>query len=388
MESPADLGMPVDPVMPRGDATDVLAGLPAETTDQADLGTGPRIVVVDMDAASSRHVVHVLRRMGGHRVTAFDDPATALRFLDVSGADLLLTDVEVPGMTGLELARQARRHLPALPVIVMSAAPSVEAALEAVRVRVDAFLVKPVQPTELLDKVADAIARHGASVRERILAIGAHPDDVEIGAGGTLLAHRVAGDSVTILTLSGGGRGGDASQRRSESEIAAEILGARLLMEDLEDARIREGDPTVSILERVIAEVQPTIMYTHSINDVHQDHRNTHSAAMVAGRRVPYVLCFQSPSSTIDFRPSRFASIEAAIDGKLEAIAAFASQASTRDYLDEGLLRATARYWARFGGGTAVEPFEMVRDRRRPGPASMRSMPAVPLDEQWATARG
>jgi len=129
-------------------------------------------------------------------------------------------------------------------------------------------------------------------------------------------------------------------------------------------------------------------MYTHSINDVHQDHRNTHSAAMVAARRVPYVLCFQSPSATIDFRPSRFVSIESVIDGKLEAIAAFASQASTRDYLDEGLLRATARYWARFGGGSAVEPFEVVRDRRRPGPASMLSAPSVPMGREHVLATG
>ena len=87
---------------------------------------------------------------------------------------------------------------------------------------------------------------------------------------------------------------------------------------------------------------------------------------MVAARSVPYVLCFQSPSATIDFRPSRFVSIEHTLDGKMDAIAAFASQASTREYLDDSLLRASARYWARFGGGSAVEPFEVVRDRRRP----------------------
>jgi LmbE family N-acetylglucosaminyl deacetylase len=152
------------------------------------------------------------------------------------------------------------------------------------------------------------------------------------------------------------------------------------MMEDLEDTRIREGDPTVSIIERVIADVRPTILYTHSINDVHQDHRNTHSAAMVAARGVSYVLCFQSPSATISFRPSRYVSIEQTLDGKLEAIRAFASQTSTRDYLDETLLRATARYWARFGGGTAVEPFEVVRDRRRPGPASLLGAPRMVPD--------
>ena len=380
--------MPVEPSTgtPRF-GVEVSGGL-SDATERAELGTGPRIVIVDADPASLRYMSHVLRRMGGHRVTSFEDPGTALRFLDVTGADLLLADLDLPGMTGLELVRRARTRLPALPAIVMAATPSVEAAVEAVRVRVDDFLVKPVEPNDLMDKCADAIMRSGSTARERILAVGAHPDDVEIGAGGTLLAHRVAGDTVTILTLSGGARGGDAEQRRSEAEAAAAIVGARLMMENLEDTRIREGDPTTSIIERVIGELKPTIMYTHSINDVHQDHRNTHSAAMVAARRVPYVLCFQSPSATIDFRPSRFVSIESVIDGKLEAIAAFASQASTRDYLDEGLLRATARYWARFGGGSAVEPFEVVRDRRRPGPASMLSAPSVPMGREHALVTG
>ena len=380
--------MPVEPSTgTTRSGVEVSVGL-SDATERAELGTGPRIVIVDADPASLRYMSHVLRRMGGHRVTSFEDPGTALRFLDVTGADLLLADLDLPGMTGLELVRRARTRLPALPAIVMAATPSVEAAVEAVRVRVDDFLVKPVEPNDLMDKCADAIMRSGSTARERILAVGAHPDDVEIGAGGTLLAHRVAGDTVTILTLSGGARGGDAEQRRSEAEAAAAIVGARLMMENLEDTRIREGDPTTSIIERVIGELKPTIMYTHSINDVHQDHRNTHSAAMVAARRVPYVLCFQSPSATIDFRPSRFVSIESVIDGKLEAIAAFASQASTRDYLDEGLLRATARYWARFGGGSAVEPFEVVRDRRRPGPASMLSAPSVPMGREHVLATG
>jgi LmbE family N-acetylglucosaminyl deacetylase len=255
--------------------------------------------------------------------------------------------------------------LPNLAAIVLASAPSVDIAVGALRARVDDLLIKPLISEHLLARASIVTTRAGSLPHERVLAVGAHPDDVEIGAGGTLLAHRASGDSVTILTLSGGSRGGDAAVRRREAEAAAAILRARLLMEDLEDTGIREGDPTTSIIERVVAEVRPTIVYTHSANDIHQDHRNTHAATMVAARSVPYVLCFQSPSATIAFRPSRFVSIEHTLDRKLDAIAAFASQASSREYLDDSLLRASARYWARFGGGTAVEPFEVVRDRRR-----------------------
>ena len=200
-----------------------------------------------------------------------------------------------------------------------------------------------------------------------------------------------AGDTVTILTLSGGARGGDVTLRRGEAESAAAIIGARLLMEDLEDTRIRESDPTVSIIERVIGEVKPTIMYTHSVNDVHQDHRNTHSAAMVAARRVPYVLCFQSPSATIDFRPSRFVNIETAMDGKLEAIAAIRDpghrRATTLTRACCGPLPATGhvsvavRRWSRSRSSVTGDGRVPRRCSRRP----RYPWAGKPAGHQWLT---
>ena len=158
-----------------------------------------------------------------------------------------------------------------------------------------------------------------------VLAIGAHPDDVEIGAGGALAAHHQMGHQVAILTLSRGARGGVEKERAGESEQAAGSSGRRLYLEDLEDTRISEGDPTIRIISRVIGEVQPTMIYTHSLHDVHQDHRNTHRAAMVAAREVGRIFCFQSPSATVDFRPTRFVPIDGQLEAKLQAIEAFGS---------------------------------------------------------------
>src|SRR5690606_219191 len=142
--------------------------------------------------------------------------------------------------------------------------------------------------------------------KEVVLAIGAHPDDVEIGVGGILAAHAQAGDSITILTLSRGARGGDADSRQHESLASAEILDARLFVKDLVDTEISGGGATVRLIEEVVQEVQPTIVYTHSSNDRHQDHRAVSEATIAATRRVGTVACYQSPSATIDFRPTRF----------------------------------------------------------------------------------
>jgi hypothetical protein len=104
------------------------------------------------------------------------------------------------------------------------------------------------------------------------------------------------------------------------------------------------------------------VIYTHSLHDVHQDHRNTHRAAMVAVRDVGRVYCFQSPSATVDFRPTRFVTIDEQLERKLMAIQAFASQAQVRTYLKPDLIQSNARYWSRYGDGLYAEAFEVIRD--------------------------
>jgi LmbE family N-acetylglucosaminyl deacetylase len=205
------------------------------------------------------------------------------------------------------------------------------------------------------------------AARQSVLAIGAHPDDVEIGAAGALLAHRAMGHDVAILTLSRGARGGAGSTRAGESEMAALALGATLYLEDLQDTQIGEGDPTIGAISRVVESVRPTVVYTHSLHDVHQDHRNTHRAVMVAARQVRRVYCFQSPSATVDFRPRRFVTIDEQLERKLMAIQAFASQTQVRAYLEPSLIESTARYWSRFGGGRFAEAFEVVREAATDG---------------------
>jgi len=195
-----------------------------------------------------------------------------------------------------------------------------------------------------------------------VLAIGAHPDDVEIGIGGILLRHAAQGHRVTVLTLTGGEAGGAVADRAEESRKAAELMGARLVHTGLADTSVSEGGATIGTILEVVEDIQPTIVYTHTVRDVHQDHRNAHSATLVAARGVQRVFCYQAPSSTVDFKPTRFISIDEFLDRKIEVIRAYTSQVDIRAYLDEELLRATARYWARFAQSRYVEPLEVVRE--------------------------
>ncbi len=340
-----------------------------------------RILVVDDDPALGEFLSRVLSA-GGYEVAHELDSEGALGQVHAQQWDLLITDIELPGMNGLELLEKVRDVAPALPVAVLTGHATVDYAVGALRRSATEFLQKPVSRTDLLAKAnelveAGRLAR--AASRETVLAIGAHPDDVEIGAGGTLAAHGAAGDALAILTLSRGAVGGQMAERGREARESAEVLGARLFLRDLEDTQISEGNPTIALIEEVIEQVRPTVVYTHSIHDLHQDHRSVHRAALVACRQVSRVYCFQSPSATIDFRPTHFVAVDDYLSRKLKVIGTFGSQAAIRDYMEPELITATARYWARYATGTFAEPFETARDRGRlPRPRSSARLAGIP----------
>ncbi|MCU1422977.1 MAG: response regulator [Microbacteriaceae bacterium] len=325
-----------------------------------------RVIVVEDDLDVAFFTKTVLEKRGCV-VETISDPFLARAAIARFQPDVVITDIEMPGLTGLDLIDQIRAERPGTPVVVMTAHVSVDYAVAALRSQADEFLTKPVSSSDLISvvtRLSDEYRRAQAATppKESVLAIGAHPDDVEIGVGGILAAHRAAGDTVTILTLSRGARGGEADDRQNESLVAAELIGARLFLEDLVDTHISNSDPTVGIIERVVAEINPTVVYTHSNHDRHQDHRAVHEATLVATRAVRTVACYQSPSATVDYRPNRFVSIDGFTDTKLALIASFRSQSGIRGYLEPDFVLATARYWSRYGGGTSCEPLEIVRE--------------------------
>ena len=79
----------------------------------------PHILVIDEDASVLDAVAGLLVRLG-HEVTAAPTGAEGIRLWREHGADLVLTDLQMPGMTGLEVILQLRAYAPGLPVIAMS----------------------------------------------------------------------------------------------------------------------------------------------------------------------------------------------------------------------------------------------------------------------------
>jgi LmbE family N-acetylglucosaminyl deacetylase len=322
-----------------------------------------QILLVEDDEILAGVVQELLGEIGAVDWTA--EAEAAVERVGTHRYDLVVSDIQLPGMNGIDFVRTLTERQPELATLILSAAASFDSAVQALRAGADDYMAKPVDPVELLAKARELIQltrERRAKTAQVVLAVGAHPDDVEIGVGGILARHVAQGHGVTILTLSGGEQGGVAAERADESIRAAEILGCRLVHTDLVDTSVSEGGETISTIKQVIDEIQPQTVYTHTARDVHQDHRNVHSATLVAARGIPRVYCYQAPSTTVEFHPTRYVAIDDFLERKLAAIAAFGSQTAVRAYLDPELLRATARYWARFTTARYVEPLEVIRE--------------------------
>lgn len=290
------------------------------------------------------------------------------------GWDVAVCDTGLTGDDDALTAFLQRWHAqhPAVPVVVAENAPSTRRAVAALRGHAADMVERQGDPDLLVAAVVRALHSRPTTVPQdkvRMLVVGAHPDDVEIGAGGTIRRRADEGWDVTILTLSEGAGGGEPERRRAEAQRAAEVMGARLRMEDLPDGRITDDSGTVRTIERTVADIRPDVVLVHSDSDTHQDHRAVHRATLVACRQVQRLACYQSPSATVSFHPNRFIGLrESHVAAKLSAISAHRSQAASRWYLEEDLLRSTVRYWGRFSQAHYAEPLEVIRDAAPLGP--------------------
>ena len=195
-----------------------------------------------------------------------------------------------------------------------------------------------------------------------VLAIGAHPDDIEFGCFGTLFAHKFRGDQIHEIVLTNGELGGDPQIRTNEAIEAANLIGATVHFGNLSEGSLRDDYNTVSFIESTIKELKADIVYTHSKIDRHQDHRNASLASISASRLVREVYEYETPSVVNTFSPQMYVDITEAMKTKLEALKCHKSQ-SNRRYLEIDAVEGLAKYRAYQAGlhGRLAEAFEVVR---------------------------
>ena len=129
-----------------------------------------RVLVVDNDADSLLLLRLILGSRPKYDVVLYDSPANALAHGPDRPFDVLVTDLHRPGMAGLELAARMRESDPSLPVLLITAHATVDAAVRAVKGSVTDFLPKPLMPDAVRDAV-DAAAQ--TRCPRSVLSLGA-----------------------------------------------------------------------------------------------------------------------------------------------------------------------------------------------------------------------
>jgi DNA-binding NtrC family response regulator len=130
--------------------------------------SGKRVLVVE-DEESLRRVTQLRLQQAGYEVTTAADGNEALAVLARQPQDLILTDLRMPGMSGMDLLRRARQEYPEIVVIVLTAFGTIESAVEAMRLGAHDYLIKPVNSEALKLVLERALEHHRLRVENRAL---------------------------------------------------------------------------------------------------------------------------------------------------------------------------------------------------------------------------
>ncbi len=173
-----------------------------------------------------------------------------------------------------------------------------------------------------------------------VLAVGAHPDDIELGCAGTLLRHIDKGDNVHIAITTKGGYGDRPWDTiLEEVECVRRHLPVEYIVLDNPIGHLVQNWKTVSEIDDLIERYDIDTIYTTWYGDAHQDHETTYSIVLAACRKkVKNLFCFEisaySNRSDKVFNPQLYIDISDHIDTKLEIVSCY------RSYIDEFHLRA------------------------------------------------
>jgi len=166
-------------------------------------------------------------------------------------------------------------------------------------------------------------------MEQKILFVGAHPDDVEFGCGGTIAKHLENNDEVFVLVMTNGEKG-HHPENGEECLNSLHILGVKrenIIFGCFKDGYLNDSQETINFIETIINRLKIGKVYTHDPNDRHQDHRYCSNAVSSAARKVAEILLFQGPSTNVSFEPHYFVRLkEEHIHKKKEILNCYKSQ--------------------------------------------------------------
>jgi LmbE family N-acetylglucosaminyl deacetylase len=199
---------------------------------------------------------------------------------------------------------------------------------------------------------------------QTVLAVGAHPDDLELAVGGTLARLSRNGARVVMAIVS---IPSDFETRQAEAKRAAEILGCelRFLVQDgcrrIDDIKTYQ---LVGMVDELVRDLEPAAVMTHSATEFHRDHVAVHNACVSTQRLKAFDFFHFNPTMCrpvpTPFHPRAYVDVSETMETKMQAIEAHASQFGSRG-LDTELYRDIARLNGRMVGVKYAEGLDVGR---------------------------
>jgi LmbE family N-acetylglucosaminyl deacetylase len=180
-----------------------------------------------------------------------------------------------------------------------------------------------------------------------ILAIGAHPDDIEAMCGGTLALYAEQGHKVFIAVATNGNVGTPdlthdeiARVRHAEQQRSCDVIGAELIWMNFDDEWLFNDRPTRTVFLDAIRRARPDVMFIHSPNDYHPDHRVAGQIAedcripcsvrlvettLPHCEKIPHVF-YMDNTTGVDFQPEVWVDVTSVIEKKRRMLLCHQSQ--------------------------------------------------------------
>ena len=195
-----------------------------------------------------------------------------------------------------------------------------------------------------------------------ILAIGAHPDDIELGCFGVLTQHHKKKDKIFGLVLTNGELADDPKMRIQESKKSAKLINMKLIFASFPDGNLQENSKLVTFIDDVIKKFKINIMYTHSIYDKHQDHIATAKASISSSRNIDEAYSYETPSVLAPFNPQLYVDVTDVFRTKLTALRNHQSQ-KNKKFMRDSAIKGIAQFRGYQCGlhGKLCEGFEILR---------------------------
>jgi len=181
-----------------------------------------------------------------------------------------------------------------------------------------------------------------------VLALGAHPDDIELGCGGALVKLLDGGAELhsAIFSRCSDETLEDPNLRAKEYEVAAREIGLKMpLIFDFPNRELPEHRHAIMReMERLQETIEPDLVFIPFLEDPHQDHETIARAAIRTFRRRETILQFEILRyGGHSFTPSLFIDVTTTLDRKIAALRHYKSQFRRRAYFDEESFRSLAR---------------------------------------------